>query len=71
MIRQKTLKGYSAWCPPTLYLRGAPKEGGCRAVASPPNPQNRNLKNTDFFRYYDIKIFTWFPLQLKSATEIS
>jgi hypothetical protein len=47
--------------------------GGCRAAAPPQNPQNRNLKDRFFFRYYkyDIRSFTLFTLQTKSATEIS
>jgi hypothetical protein len=47
--------------------RGAPKVGmpGC----SPPNPPKPKLKKNRFCRPYDIKSFTWFPLQPKSATE--
>jgi hypothetical protein len=32
--------------------------------------RNRNLKKHRFYKYYDIRSFTWLPLQPKSAPEI-
>jgi hypothetical protein len=47
-----------------------PQRGGCHAAA-PPNPAKPIFRKHVFFRYYyDIKSFTWFTLQPKSATEI-
>ena len=47
--------------------RGAAKCGGCPAAH--PNPQKPKLK-TQRFCSYDIKRFTWFTFQAKSAIEI-
>jgi hypothetical protein len=51
-------------------IQGCTQEKGCQAGAPPPpNPQKWNLKKHRFCRFYDIKSFKCFPLQLKSATE--
>jgi hypothetical protein len=42
---------------------------GCSPRWQPP-PSRAKFKKHGFCRYYDIKSFTWFMLQLKSATEI-
>jgi hypothetical protein len=43
-------------------MKGSPKEGGggCRA-APPPNPQNRNLKNTGFVDIMTSQVLCDFP----------
>jgi hypothetical protein len=43
--------------------------GGCRATA-PQTPQNEIKKKHRFCRYYEIRRFTWFTPQLKSATGV-
>jgi hypothetical protein len=52
----------------SVKSRGTPQRG-CRAGA-PPNPWKPKFKKHVFCRYYDIKSFTRFLLQLKAATEI-
>jgi hypothetical protein len=44
---------------------------GLQAPPPPPNPPKPKFKKHRFCGYYDIKSFTWFTLQPKSATEIS
>jgi hypothetical protein len=56
-------------CLHGAYRTGAHPRGCCRAAASP-NPSKPKFKRRIFCRYYDIKSFTWFPLQPKLATEI-
>jgi hypothetical protein len=43
---------------------------GC-SPPTPQSPQNRNLENTDFVDIIEMKSFTGFVLEPKSATEIS
>jgi hypothetical protein len=48
-----------------------PGGGGEVPGCSPAKPPELKFKKHRFCRYYGIKGFTWFPLQPKSATEIS
>jgi hypothetical protein len=60
----------SKWTSKAIHdTRDVPK-GGAAMLKPPPNPQKLKLKKYSFCRYYDIKSFTWFPLQPESATEI-
>jgi hypothetical protein len=56
---------------PTIN-NGAPKGGGGGGAAGlhTPNPHKLKFKKHRFCRHSDIKSFTWFTLQPKSATEI-
>jgi hypothetical protein len=50
--------------------KGTPKGGGAAGLQHSPTPPPKTGIKNRFCRYYDIKTFTWFPLQPKSATEI-
>jgi hypothetical protein len=53
-----------------LVTGAHPSGGGGQPHCSPPNPSKPKLKKNRFCRYYGIESFTWFTLQLKSATKI-
>jgi hypothetical protein len=49
----------------------AHRKGRVSGCSLPPqNPPKRNVKKHTFFMHDDIRSFTWFPLQPKSAIEI-
>jgi hypothetical protein len=50
--------------------RGAPTGGGAAGLQPAAKRPKTEIKKHRFCRYYDIKSFTWFILQPKSATEI-
>jgi hypothetical protein len=53
-----------------MWARAHPGGRGWRVAVPLKNPKPK-FKKHGFCRYYDVKSFTWFTLQPKSATEVS